>query len=284
MALKRLILKCSAGCQELLLAQLWEHGTLGVEERDAGSGRVELQAYFDDAFDPRVFPAALPDEWAVEACWEAAEPRDWQREAESHWEPIAVGGRFFVAPQWCRTPTPPGRLRLVVHPGQASGTGYFAPTQLALEALERGVQPGDLVLDAGTGSGILARAAALLGAKGVVACDIDFTATLEAGEAFRRDHIAVALFNGSPRSLRHQLFEVAVANLNSWTLLGLADELARVVKPSGLLITSGIRQRRLEQVAAALEQSGVAVEQVLARECWRCLLCRNRNDTVRSGG
>src|ERR1700738_1813831 len=88
-------------------------------------------------------------------------------------QPMTVGARFFLVPEWRDDPTPAGRFRIAVNPGQAFGTGVHETTRLCLEAIEEFVRPGSAVLDVGTGSGILARAAALLGAKRVYGCDVD---------------------------------------------------------------------------------------------------------------
>ncbi|HCC57407.1 MAG TPA: 50S ribosomal protein L11 methyltransferase, partial [Solibacterales bacterium] len=76
-------------------------------------------------------------------------------------------------PDWLDTPAPNGRIRIFINAGQAFGTGAHESTRLCLELLEEQLQPGDHVADVGTGSGILAEAAARLGAGGVVACDSD---------------------------------------------------------------------------------------------------------------
>ncbi len=100
------------------------------------------------------------------------EDRDWVEAAREMLQPMEVGERFFLVPEWRDDPAPAGRFRMVVNPGMAFGTGVHETTRLCLEALERYVRPGMDVLDVGTGSGILARAAGLLGARRVYACDI----------------------------------------------------------------------------------------------------------------
>jgi len=149
---------------DTLLADLWEAGTAGVVE---GNGFVE--AFFED------FEAAAAYGSPVRT-----EDRDWVQETEDAWPPILVGEKFFVVAPWRREPTPPGRFRLEINPGMQCGTGQHPCTRLCLEAMERLIQPGDRVLDVGSGSGILSIAARMLGAATVVACDIDLTAAREA--------------------------------------------------------------------------------------------------------
>src|SRR5579872_4790381 len=149
---------------DTLLAELWEAGTAGVVE---GDGFVE--AFFDD------FEAAARFGTPMRAA-----DRDWVQETEDAWPPLLVGEKFFVVAPWRKELTPPGRFRLEINPGMQCGTGQHPCTRLCLEAMERIIQPGDRVLDVGTGSGILSIAAKMLGAATVVACDVDSAAAREA--------------------------------------------------------------------------------------------------------
>src|SRR5207253_9228644 len=93
--------------------------------------------------------------------------------ARDRMQPMEVGRHFFLVREWRGDPAPPGRRRIAVKPGMAFGTGVHETTRLCIEALEDYMRPGACVLDVGTGSGILARAADLLGAGVVAACDTD---------------------------------------------------------------------------------------------------------------
>ena len=117
---------------------------------------------------------------------------------------MEVGERFFLVPEWRDDPAPPGRFRIAVNPGMAFGTGVHETTQLCIEALERVVRPGIAVLDVGTGSGILAQAARLLGAAKVYACDIDPVAVAIAGNGFI----------GSVNAVASAKVDVVVANIS----------------------------------------------------------------------
>jgi ribosomal protein L11 methyltransferase len=219
---------CDARERDLLAAALWEEGTLGIEEEDLPDGRVCLRGYFDR-------PTARAGLWRQEP------ERDWAAVSRGHWRAVEVGQRFFLAPPWDPTPPPAGRIRLSIEPGRAAGTGYSTPTQLALEALERLVRPGDTVLDAGTGSGILALAASRLGAGRVVACDLDAVALAEA-----RINLggAALLWCGSPRSVASSSVDVVVANLTAAALRMIAGDLRRLARPDARWIVSGFRLRR----------------------------------------
>ena len=120
------------------------------------------------------------------------EARDWVQSSRDLLQPMEVGRRFFLVPEWRDDAAPEGRFRIAVNPGMAFGTGVHETTRLCIEALEDYLQPGMSVLDVGTGSGILAKAAKLLGAGHVTACDIDPVAVEIAGEGFVGSVDAVA--------------------------------------------------------------------------------------------
>jgi len=194
-------LEVEASATDALIAELWEAGTLGVVE-----GEGFLEAFFNDSEVAARFGTPLP---AVE--------RDWIKETEDAWPPILIGQKFFVVAPWRTEPTPPGRFRLEINPGMQCGTGQHPCTRLCLEAMERIIRPGDRVLDVGTGSGILAIAARMLGAATVVACDIDPDAAREA-----------AFFIGSVDAVRSGAFYVVVANISEIVIGELKPELERV--------------------------------------------------------
>ncbi len=249
-----LFLECTAADKDRLIAELWERRTCGIIEEDRA-----LRAFFDQPFDA--------SRWAG-ARWEPAEDRDWVEVAQSQWEPVLVGSRFFLAPAWRSDPTPPGRLRLEMQPGQACGTGWGPATQLALEAMETRLRPGMAVLDLGTGSGILAVAAVRLGASRVFACDIDFEAAGAARARFRREDIPVGIFVGSLRAVRAAAVDFIVANINAEALASLAPEIGRILKPGGGAALTGFPVRNLQRVREACRGRGTVVE----KGEWRALV------------
>jgi ribosomal protein L11 methyltransferase len=200
---------------------------------------------------------------------ERAENRDWVAVSQSLWSPVLVGNRFYLAPEWSTDPTPPGRIRLNMHPGQACGTGWHQATQLCLEAMERHVRPGLSVLDVGTGSGILSVAAALLGAAPVFACDIDTEAVMAAAARFRAEGVLARVFAGSVRSVRDAAVDLVVANINAKTLVALSSDIVRARRPGGRFVLSGFPPRHAAQVREAFG----AFAETLERENWVALVC-----------
>jgi ribosomal protein L11 methyltransferase len=234
--------------EEFLIAELWECGTTGIIEEDGG-----VRAFFDDLSLLHHFTSDAPE-------LREEQPIDWAQATRDAWPPITVGQRFFLTPPWCHLPTPPGRLRLPIYPGMACGTGRHPATQLALEAIEQYVQPGNSVVDVGTGSGILASAAALLGAGRVIGCDIDPEAV---GIALER--ASVPMFVGSAAAIRSQWADVVIANIDAATIEELASDLARIRKPDGVLILTGFPDWNVPE--------GFQAKESRKREEWLCLVC-----------
>ncbi|MGE5647038.1 MAG: 50S ribosomal protein L11 methyltransferase [Acidobacteriota bacterium] len=249
-------LECAPEDRDLLIAELWERGTTGITEEDA-----VLQAFFEAPFGTAQWERYHPR-------WEKAEERDWIEVSREPWKPLLLGERFFLVPAWQDAPTPPGRLRIEMRPGLGYGTGWGEPTQLALEAIEKRLRPGAVVLDFGTGSGILAVAAARLGAGRIYACDIDREVAAAAQERFRDEGIGVGLFAGSIRSVRTASIDFLAANINAETLTGFASEILRVLAPDGRAVLSGFPDRHLERLRAAFANRG----EVLVKGDWRALV------------
>jgi len=224
-----------AGGRDLLIAELWELGSAGIVELSD----TRVRAFFED----RAGRAELLARWPGAAIREEQE-RDWVAEARELLQPMEVGRRFFLVPEWRDDPAPPGRFHIAVNPGMAFGTGVHETTRLCLEALEDLVRAGSVVLDVGTGSGILAVAARLLGAARVIACDIDEDAVRIAGQGFI----------GSADAVRSSSADLVVANISPQAIIRLAPEFARVLRPGGTLIASGFNTSEVEAVKAALGQ------------------------------
>lgn len=234
-------LESTAADKDLLSVELWDLGATGIVERDLPGGGVELQAFFPE-------PVPLPPPLAGQARWQMEADVDWIEVFQDCWQPFTVGERWFLAPEWRSDPAPPGRLRLTIHPGRACGTGWHPATQLSLIAMERHLRRNETVLDLGTGSGILSQAAALLGARRVVACDIDFEAARVAAQNLA--DAPVALFTGSARALRDEAVDFTVANINAEAIVALADEIARVTRRCAAV--AGFPERDASRVRAAL--------------------------------
>ena len=201
---------------DALVEQLWAHGTSGIIEH-----ATTLEAFFED---PGVVAHLNPLNITE------AENVDWEQYTKDSFPAAEVGTRFFLAPPWSVEPTPAGRIRLVINPGLACGTGYHPCTRLCLEALERYLKPGMTLLDVGAGSGILSIAATHLGAH-PIACDVDPEAIPYCDTPLK--------FVGSSNAVKPRSFDALVANISAATNLELWPEYINIVKPGGVIILSG---------------------------------------------
>lgn len=262
-----LYLECPEQEAELLSAELWDEGASGIQEDPLPGSRCLLRAWFDD-------PTGLLQRFATFHPRLESEPDiDWEAACRQAWQPFNLGSRLYLAPEWDENPTPRGRLRLTIHPGQALGSGAHPATQLCLEALESHLRPADTVLDVGTGSGILASAAVLLGARRAIGCDIDFHSVAIARSNLFHDAVPPLLFAGSTRAVRTSSIDILVANINAVTHETLAAEYARLTRRT--LILSGFPDRHAARVSRSLAAAGFTVRATLARQEWICLvLCK----------
>jgi len=224
-------IECDPEDRDLLIAELWEQGSAGIAE--LSSNRV--RAFFDG--DRKALLAQYPGSLLREE-----EDRDWVQSSRDLLQPMEVGERFFLVPEWRDDPAPAGRFRIIVNPGMAFGTGVHETTRLCMEALEQFVRPGARVLDVGTGSGILAKAAKLLGAERVYACDVDAIAVEIAGFGFV----------GSVDAVADGVADIVVANISPEAILALAPDLLRARRSNGVLLASGFEKREVELVRGAL--------------------------------
>jgi ribosomal protein L11 methyltransferase len=211
-------------------------------------------------------PDAAVD-WRVEA------DRDWAAEWKAGLRARRVGRRFVLHPPWVDPGAGPGDLTIAVEPGMAFGTGEHATTRAALRLLEASIEPGAVVLDAGAGSGILAIAAALLGAGRVVAVDVDPLAV----EATRssvlahgvRDRVQVSLASvDAPFLSDAGPFDVIVANILSGVLRPLLPSLRSALAAAGSLIVSGILEEEAPDFMDSARAAGLFEATRDAEEGW----------------
>lgn len=196
---------------------------------------------------------------------------DWATAWKAYFKPIRVGRRLIVSPPWENPMAADRDTVVVIDPGMAFGTGNHATTQLCLAALEDYVQAGDRVADIGTGSGILAIAGAKLGASEVYACDIEPQAVKIAERNAQENGVPLETGTAMPTG---EAFDLVVSNILANTIIELADDLAAITKPGGVLIASGIIEERENDVRLRLEEAGFASIETRRCEEWVALILR----------
>lgn len=196
--------------------------------------------------------------------------QDWAISWREFFGVVDYGGRIVIVPSWVEHTLPPGQLAVRLDPGQAFGTGHHETTRLCLAALEASVQPGMPVVDVGTGSGVLAIAAVLLGASHVLAIDIDPLAIDVAAANCEtngvRDRVTLRAGTLEPGAVPpHPL---VVANISPQANIGLAPAFATAVAPGGRLLISGILGADIPRVRAALASHGFALAAIRTERDW----------------
>ena len=208
---------------------------------------------------------------------------DWAEAWKAHYHVLHVGRRLVIKPIWCEYVARPDERLIEIEPGMAFGSGLHATTRLCLELLEEYVQAGARVLDVGTGSGILAIAAAKLGAGWVLALDTDPMAVHVARQNVAINHLGkrVSVREGTLTwpasglgSENELVWDVIVANILAETIAEMAPALSALLAPGATLITSGIIGERADQVVDALCQHGLTVTGRRADGEWIALVAQ----------
>lgn len=269
------------GCQGVVTSVRKLDTFIPPDPNEADQGEQLLQAYFP----PEIPPAQLLSDWhrqqsqlaALLPDWQTTEPElrpvrqeDWSEGWKQHFTGFKVG-RLLIKPSWEESPAETAELVMEIDPGMAFGTGTHATTRLCLEALARELEqhPAARVLDVGTGSGILAIAAAKLGAELVVGTDIDADACRIARENAELNAVDRQLnITNEPLEALVEAYDIVLANILAEENIRLAQELVGHLAPGGMLILSGILAEKQTLVCDAFAGFGLSPPEVRQFEEW----------------
>jgi ribosomal protein L11 methyltransferase len=203
---------------------------------------------------------------------------EWATAWKKYYNPVKISEKFTIVPTWeIYTPVSSDELIIELDPGMAFGTGTHPTTVMCIQAIERTVRPGDRVIDVGTGSGVLSIAAAMLGAEDVRAYDLDEVAVTQAKLNIKLNKVSQTIAvsqNNLLDNVETDSADVIVANILAEVILRFADDAARVVKPGGLFITSGIIKQKKDQVKEALINSGFEITETILMEDWVAMIAK----------
>ncbi len=202
--------------------------------------------------------------------WVNAE--DWENAWKEYFKPLRTGERLVVIPSWENYDLQPGDLPLYLDPGMAFGTGSHATTGLCLRWLEKLVKPGHSVLDVGTGSGILAIAAARLGAERITAIDIDPVAVQVAKENVAKNEVAVDVSLNTLDQVDPDAVDLVIANIIASVIIDLLPEVAARMKAGGRFLASGIIAEKKQQVLNAMTETWMLPLEVREENGWVAIL------------
>lgn len=260
--------------------RFWEYVDEARVSRGAGTSRVRFYLEDNEAGQAKLqaIKAALQTEITVGYL----EDEDWANSWKSCYEPLPVGERLLIVPEWMEAEAE-GRIALRLDPGIAFGTGSHPTTRMLLEALESVKTEGERALDLGCGSGILSIAALLLGCAGAVGCDID----PKSPEA----SLANAALNGvgaetfrvyagdvlSDEGLRRRLgtgYGIVMANIVAEVIVPLTRFVRRFMAENAVFLCSGIIDGRVPEVEAALRREDFEIVRRYREEEWNAFVCR----------
>jgi ribosomal protein L11 methyltransferase len=245
---------------------LMEAGALGTEVSDESGEFTHVSAYFETMPEIEEVRAALLDALRIyelpsssvrEMALREVASRDWLGEWKKSWQPVPVGQRFLIAPPWSEISDAEDRITIRIEPGMAFGTGTHETTRLCLAAIEK-YFTGESFLDVGTGTGILAIAAAKLFPRArIEACDTDAEAVLIARENARLNDVAeqVSFRVGTVDEMTASA-NLVCANLTADVIVPLLPALTGAT--CGRLILSGILDSQSQLVLSRLRELGIA--------------------------
>ena len=262
----------------------WDYIDEDLQEKLSGLSRIKL--YLEDTNTAAMERLkTLLEELGLTMQVQTMAQTNWEESWKDNYPPQSVGKSLIVLPYWLAD-TETDREKIILDPGLTFGTGAHPSTQMVMETMEETNLQNAACLDLGSGSGILSITALWLGAGKAVGIDIDPKAEDIARENAAYNGFASPAFTAltgnvtEDRALMEQLageaWDVVLVNIVADVIIGLAPILPAFLGEHTTLICSGILDTRLEDVTAALTAAGITVEQIRAKEDWRCLTARRK--------
>ncbi len=270
-----------AGLDEILSAPLFDLGAVGTQQIED-----RLLIYFPEPCEIAKIESDLQNFLAqlraggislppITMARERIEAQDWHSAWKRHFKPIFISARVLVRPSWeAAVALAPGQIEIIIDPKQAFGTGHHATTRSMVQMLEKYLRPGMRAVDVGTGTGILAIAAAKLASNvQIVAFDTDPIAVEAAFENINLNRVqdCVKLYTGPLAALRVQTVDLILANLQYHPLLSLLADFAPRLQRNGVLLLSGLLVQEGESIRPALENVGMQCIETRTEEEWLTL-------------
>jgi len=198
---------------------------------------------------------------------------DWREAWKKYFGVQRIGRRLVIVPSWEEYSPKPDDIVLSIDPGMAFGTGQHPTTSMCLAALETTIKGGESMLDLGCGSGILAIAAAKLGAQPILAIDIDPLAVKATRANAEINGVDIEAREATLETIDAQ-FDLVVANISGLTLERLAPLLAASLTSGGALIASGFLDDAVDGLRISFEGGGLIIERVIEDGIWRAIIAR----------
>jgi ribosomal protein L11 methyltransferase len=258
---------------------LMEGGAIGTETTDDANGRISVAAYFDSPESIKTAHDVVLKALQIYGFEQTAllefqtreiPDQDWLAEWKKQWRPVEVG-QFIIAPPWSEAPARDDHFLIRINPGMAFGTGTHETTRLCLKAIEK-YYAGGSFLDVGTGTGILAIAAARLAPNAsIIGCDTDAEAIDIARENARLNDVESRIdFRVGTIDEETPSADLVCANLTAPVIVELLPSLLGVT--CGRLVLSGILESQFEMVHARLLEQAATVNEIMQDNEWLALV------------
>ncbi|SDN43787.1 50S ribosomal protein L11 methyltransferase [Alkalicoccus daliensis] len=196
---------------------------------------------------------------------------EWATAWKKYYKPVKVGERITISPSWENyNRVTENEIVVQLDPGMAFGTGTHPTTVLCIQALERYIKGKESVLDVGTGSGVLAIASAKLGASSIEAIDLDEVAVEAALDNVKINEVESSVNVTQGNLLDHitGTYDVLAANILAEVIVEMSEDAYKALKPGGVIITSGIIEKKRNLVKESLTQAGFQIIEVVEMEGW----------------
>lgn len=264
---------CDEGMQDMLTAFLDDMGYSGYEAHEGG-----LSAYIESSLYDKEQIVALSERLRIPFQEERLEHRNWNEEWEKNFQPVIIDGFCSVRADFHDKPDGVA-YDIVITPKMSFGTGHHATTALMVTLMKDMRLAAKKVLDFGTGTGILAVLAEMLGAAYVLAIDNDEWSYLNAMENVERNgaravEVRQQTIDGATIA---DGFDIVLANINRHVLLDHMDDMYNAMAPVGDLLLSGILPEDQEMIRSAAERSGFIFEKGQVSDRWACMLFHKGN-------
>ena len=268
--------------------QYWDYVDEGLEKQMEGLSQIRL--YLEQSASAPEIIGGLKDQLAalraqypsvdfgsLDVQLANVKDEDWENNWKQYYQPLPIGEKLLVVPEWLHPENPENRVEVLLDPGMIFGTGAHASTQMCMRELERAIQGGEQVLDLGSGSGILSITAVLLGAAHATGVDIDPKAEDIARENAAINQIFSDRFTAvtgdviGDRAMMESLkghYDVVLANIVADVIIPLSRVVPEFLQEDSIFICSGILNTRLDEVLAALEKNGLQILSSEQQEDW----------------
>mgnify|MGYP002538352426 CR=1 FL=1 len=268
--------------------QYWDYVDEGLEQQMQGLSQIRLYLEEGPAVPETIshlkdqlaalraqYPAT--DFGSLDVQLANVKDEDWENNWKQYYQPLPIGEKLLVVPEWLHPENPENRVEVLLDPGMIFGTGAHASTQMCMRELERAIQGGERVLDLGSGSGILSITAILLGAAHATGVDIDPKAEDIARENAAINQIFADRFTAvtgdviGDKAMMESLkghYDVVLANIVADVIIPLSRVVPEFLQEDSIFICSGILNTRLPEVLDALEKNGLQILSTEQQEDW----------------